>query len=142
MIRSMTGYGRAEHSTDEMDVAVELKSVNHRYLEFSARVPRNYAFLEERLKRYFQQRVSRGKLDVFVSIDASRQPGVAVAVSYTHLDVYKRQAHKILPGRLPVYDLHPVLHIAGAQIVVSVSYTHLIRRPVSRAKGSGPFCMM
>ncbi len=88
MIRSMTGYGRAEHSTDEMDVAVELKSVNHRYLEFSARVPRNYAFLEERLKRYFQQRVSRGKLDVFVSIDASRQPGVAVELNEPLAEAY------------------------------------------------------
>lgn len=88
MIRSMTGYGRAEQSTDEMDVAVELKSVNHRYLEFSARVPRNYAFLEERLKRYFQQRVSRGKLDVFVSIDASRQPGVAVELNEPLAEAY------------------------------------------------------
>ncbi len=88
MIKSMTGYGRAEHSTDEMDVAVELKSVNHRYLEFSARVPRNYAFLEERLKRYFQQRVSRGKLDVFVSIDASRQPGVAVELNEPLAEAY------------------------------------------------------
>lgn len=88
MIKSMTGYGRAEQSTDEMDVAVELKSVNHRYLEFSARVPRNYAFLEERLKRYFQQRVSRGKLDVFVSIDASRQPGVAVELNEPLAEAY------------------------------------------------------
>lgn len=81
MIKSMTGYGRAEQSSPEMDIAVELKSVNHRYLEFSARVPRNCAFLEEKLKSYFQQRVSRGKLDVYVSIDASRQPGVAVELN-------------------------------------------------------------
>lgn len=77
MVKSMTGYGRAEQSGSEMDVAVELKSVNHRYLEFSARVPRNCSFLEERLKSYFQQRVSRGKLDVYVSIDAGKQPGEA-----------------------------------------------------------------
>ena len=77
MVKSMTGYGRAEQSGSEMDVAVELKSVNHRYLEFSARVPRNCSFLEERLKSYFQQRVSRGKLDVYVSIDQSKQPGEA-----------------------------------------------------------------
>lgn len=81
MIKSMTGYGRAEQSLPDMDVAVELKAVNHRYLEFSARVPRSYAFLEERLKGYFQQRVSRGKLDVYVSVEASRQPGVAVELN-------------------------------------------------------------
>ena len=51
MINSMTGFGRYESITEEYRISVEIKAVNHRYLEFSARVPRNYAFLEERLKR-------------------------------------------------------------------------------------------
>lgn len=108
MIKSMTGYGRAEQSTDEMDVAVELKSVNHRYLEFSARVPRNYAFLEERLKRYFQQRVSRGKLDVFVSIDASRQPGVAVELNEPLAEAYAAALRRLaVCAGLPEESLLP-----------------------------------
>ena len=93
MIKSMTGYGRAEQSSPEMDVTVELKSVNHRYLEFSARTPRNYSFLEERLKNYLQQRVSRGKLDVYVSIDMGEEAdrsGVTVELNRPLADAYAK----------------------------------------------------
>ena len=51
MVKSMTGYGRAEDVIDGMQIAVEMKSVNHRYLEFSAKVPRSYGFLEDRRYR-------------------------------------------------------------------------------------------
>ena len=53
MIKSMTGYGRATGSFDGMDITLELKSVNHRYFEFSSRVPRNFGFLDEKLKSFF-----------------------------------------------------------------------------------------
>ena len=72
MVKSMTGYGRAEDVIDGMQIAVEMKSVNHRYLEFSAKVPRSYGFLEDRLKRFVQPLISRGKVDCFVQIDTLR----------------------------------------------------------------------
>ena len=62
MLRSMTGYGRAQASYENISVLVEVKSVNHRYFEFAARVPRMYGFLEDKLKSYMQSRVARGKL--------------------------------------------------------------------------------
>ncbi|MBC8570922.1 YicC/YloC family endoribonuclease [Zongyangia hominis] len=68
MIRSMTGYGRSEQIIDGRDILFEIKSVNHRFFEFSARVPRVYGYLEEKIKSYLQQRVSRGKIDVGVTI--------------------------------------------------------------------------
>ncbi len=68
MIRSMTGYGRAEGTAAGKEITVELKSVNHRYFEFSCRTSRGYAFLEEKLKSYVNSRVSRGKIDMYVSI--------------------------------------------------------------------------
>ena len=52
MIKSMTGYGRAEETVDSMNIVVEIKSVNHRYFEFFAKVPRVYGFLEEKLKAF------------------------------------------------------------------------------------------
>ena len=67
MIRSMTGYGRAEALVDGRNILVEIRSVNHRYFEFSCRVPRAYGFLESRLKTYLQGKLSRGKVDVFVA---------------------------------------------------------------------------
>ncbi|MEG1849663.1 MAG: YicC/YloC family endoribonuclease, partial [Oscillospiraceae bacterium] len=70
MARSMTGYGRSEQQLDGRTIAVEIKSVNHRYFEFSSRVPRSYGYLEEKLKGLVQASVSRGKIDVFVSVVA------------------------------------------------------------------------
>lgn len=68
MISSMTGYGRGQYTSEGIDVTVEVKSVNHRYYEFSARTPKNLLFLEEKLKRFFAQSISRGKVECFVQI--------------------------------------------------------------------------
>lgn len=70
MINSMTGYGRGQYTSGSIDVSLEVKSVNHRYFEFSARFPRNYGFLEEKLKSFFQSRIARGKVDVYLSVDS------------------------------------------------------------------------
>lgn len=68
MIRSMTGYGRSQQTLDGREILVEVKSVNHRYFEFSARVPRAYGYLEEKLKSFLQGKVSRGKIEMGVTI--------------------------------------------------------------------------
>lgn len=68
MIRSMTGFGRAQQVIGGRDILVEIRSVNHRYYEFSARVPRAYGYLEEKLKSYINGRISRGKVEVGVTI--------------------------------------------------------------------------
>ncbi|MBQ5331858.1 MAG: YicC family protein [Oscillospiraceae bacterium] len=70
MIKSMTGFGRAEQIIDGRDIIVEIRSVNHRYYEFSARVPRAYGYIEEKLKSFLGGRISRGKVEVSVSITA------------------------------------------------------------------------
>ena len=68
MVRSMTGFGSANAVMNGFDITVELKSVNHRYFEFSARLPRGYLFLEEKLKSFLQNRIGRGKVDMNVSV--------------------------------------------------------------------------
>lgn len=68
MIRSMTGYGSAEEILGGRNIRVEIKSVNHRYFEYTARVPRNCGFLEDRLKRLLSGAISRGKVEVGVTI--------------------------------------------------------------------------
>lgn len=82
MIRSMTGYGRNQDTVDGLSVVVELKSVNHRYFEYSSRLPRGYGFLDDKLKTYLQQRISRGKVDVFVQIHALEAVGSEVVVDH------------------------------------------------------------
>lgn len=69
MIKSMTGYGKSEQTIDSLNVTVEIKSVNHRYFEFSARVPREYGFLEEKLKKYCNSLITRGKVECYVSVE-------------------------------------------------------------------------
>ncbi len=70
MIRSMTGFGRCRETVDGLDITVEIKSVNSRYLECSAKLTRGFTYLEERIKPYLTSRgISRGKVDVWVSIE-------------------------------------------------------------------------
>lgn len=69
MIRSMTGYGREQQIVDQREITVEIKSVNHRYYELSARVPRVYGYIEEKLKSFIKGSISRGKIEVNVTIN-------------------------------------------------------------------------
>ena len=82
MVRSMTGYGRAEGVADGRNIVVEIKSVNHRYFEFSSRVTRGYGFLEEKLKSYLQERISRGKTDAYVSVEIPEDSAVVVQLNH------------------------------------------------------------
>lgn len=88
MIRSMTGYGRAQEEKNNMMVTVELKSVNHRYFEFNARVPRAYGFLEEKLKSFVNSRVSRGKIECYVSVEALDDGSAEVLVNHSLAGAY------------------------------------------------------
>ena len=90
MIRSMTGFGRAEATVGGKLITVELKSVNHRYFEFNCRTSRGYAFLEEKLKSYVSTRVSRGKIDMFVSITSVEDSDVEVVVNNSLATAYTK----------------------------------------------------
>ena len=65
-MKSMTGYGRSEKTVENLDVLVEIKSVNHRYFEFSSRLPKAYGYLEIPLKNLIKEKVNRGKVEVSV----------------------------------------------------------------------------
>ena len=82
MIKSMTGFGRSKRTVDGREITVEIKSVNHRYFEFSCRTTRGYGFLEEKLKSYISQRVARGKVDMFVSLSAPQDEQATVTVNH------------------------------------------------------------
>lgn len=83
MIKSMTGYGKSEQTIDSLNVTVEIKSVNHRYFEFSARVPREYGFLEEKLKKYCNSLITRGKVECYVSVEDLKEREMEVNVNET-----------------------------------------------------------
>ena len=83
MIKSMTGYGKSEQTIDSLNVTVEIKSLNHRYFEFSARVPREYGFLEEKLKKYCNSLITRGKVECYVSVEDLEEREMEVNVNET-----------------------------------------------------------
>lgn len=88
MIKSMTGYGRAQASVGSMNITVEIKSVNHRYFEFSSRIPRNYGFLEEKLKSFVNSLVSRGKIECYVSVENLEDGEVEILVNHSLASSY------------------------------------------------------
>ena len=69
MVKSMTGYGRAKAVCNGRSITVEVRSVNNRYLDFTAKMPRAYIFAEDAMKALVQKYVSRGKVDVFVTVE-------------------------------------------------------------------------
>lgn len=88
MVRSMTGFGRAKSNVDGLDITVEIKSVNHRYFEFSCRVPRAYSFLEEKIKSKLSTAISRGKVEVSVLIDDNTQNSTLVDIDREYTSAY------------------------------------------------------
>ena len=81
MVKSMTGYGRARQTLHGRDITVEVRSVNNRYLDCTVKVPRTYIFAEDSVKSRVQKAVSRGKVDVFITIDATAADETVVAVN-------------------------------------------------------------
>lgn len=88
MVKSMTGYGRAEDTLNGCTITVELRSVNNRYLDCNVRMPRLYLFAEETIKSRVQNTISRGKVDVFVTLDSTGGEQVQVSVNHPLADGY------------------------------------------------------
>lgn len=78
MVKSMTGYGRGEQTVNGYNITVELRSVNNRYLDCNVRIPRLYLFAEESIKSRVQNAISRGKVDVFVTLESTGEQKLKV----------------------------------------------------------------
>ena len=88
MLRSMTGYGRSQQTIDGFNITLELKSVNHRYFEFNTRLARNYNFLEEKLKSFFSDTISRGKVECSVMIESVEEADAVITVNHPLVKSY------------------------------------------------------
>lgn len=90
MANSMTGYGRSRRTAENYDITVEMKSVNHRYADFSIKLPRFCVFLEDDIKKCISKKVSRGKIDVFVTVrkeeDDSKEFTINTAAAKSLID--------------------------------------------------------
>lgn len=77
--KSMTGFGQSAIASERLDVKVEIRTVNHRFAEFNIRVPREFAQLEDQVRARLASRISRGRTDVFITIESHGEPHVEVA---------------------------------------------------------------
>ena len=94
MLKSMTGYGRVKVENDLREITVELRSVNHRYLDLNIKVPRIYGYLEDLVSKQAQAAIARGKVDIFVSVRAKEGADIKVtpnmAVIQGYVDALKK----------------------------------------------------
>lgn len=94
MIYSMTGFGRASRSEDGREMTVELKSVNHRYLDLSYRMPRHIGFIEDVLRTSLQNGLSRGHIDVYINYSNTRKDARTVRVDTALMQAYVNAARE------------------------------------------------
>ena len=95
MIKSMTGYGRARQELHKREITVEVRAVNNRYLDCGVKMPRMYAFAEDAVKQCVQKAVSRGKVDVFITVDASAADVAKVTVNRELAAQYAAALHEL-----------------------------------------------
>lgn len=96
MLKSMTGYGRGKLEIDGREYTVEIKTVNHRYNDISIRLPRYLIFLEDRLRQYISKTISRGKTDVFVSLNNLSDKGRTVKVDKKLVGIYLDEMKELI----------------------------------------------
>ena len=98
MLKSMTGFGRSEQIVDGRNVIIEIKSVNHKFFEYSLKISRGYNFLEDKLKNYLQSQVSRGKVDMYVHIENLEESELEIRVNHNlasgYMGAYKELSEK------------------------------------------------
>ncbi len=119
MIKSMTGYGEAKGSVEGLELSIELKSVNNRYLDTTVRVPRAFMFAEEAIKAIVHKHISRGKIDVFISVDSSRAGNVVVSVNEPLLEGYLAALRQI-SERYGLQDDLTAVNLARFQDVLTI----------------------
>ncbi|MBO5222276.1 MAG: YicC family protein [Clostridia bacterium] len=91
MIRSMTGYGRAQQATETGDITVEIKAVNHRYFELNARMPRAYLSLDDPIRAELRKSIVRGKVDLNLSVSRKEGDDTNVTVDRALLSQYLKE---------------------------------------------------
>lgn len=132
MIKSMTGYGSAKGQTGGLEITVELKSVNNRYLDTSVRLPRSFLFAEDAVKSAVQAHISRGKVDVFVSINTSLADDMTVKVNEPLLKGYIEAIRHISEEYSLANDL-TALSVSRFPDVLSVEKKDLDAEAISAA---------
>ena len=119
MLKSMTGYGRQELIAGGKKIHVEVKSVNHRYSDFTIKYPRHFAFLEDRIKKRAAESITRGKVDIFLTIENYETTDEEITINRAAAENYI-EALKKLRDEFSLTDDITVMSVARNQDVFTV----------------------
>ena len=95
MIKSMTGYGKALLSQNSRDYQIEIKSVNHRYLDISVKMPRQLSYLEEEVKKEISKKIKRGKVDVLITFENNSAEGKEIKINTELAKMYIKELRNL-----------------------------------------------
>lgn len=95
MIRSMTGYGRGKYEIDSREYTVEIKSVNNRFCDISVKLPRSISYLEEKVKKEITSKISRGKIDVFITFYNNSTKGKSIKFNRELASIYIEELREL-----------------------------------------------
>ncbi len=104
MIKSMTGYGRAVETVNGREFTVELRSVNNRYLDCAVKMPRSLSFAEDAVKQAVKQSVSRGKVDVFITVKSETAADTTVSLNKPVVEGYLAAMQQMVQCYEGVHD--------------------------------------
>ena len=124
MVRSMTGFGRCVETVDGLNITVEIKSVNHRYFEFSSRLSRAYQFAEEPLKSLLAKSITRGKVELSVFVEDNTDKSTQIEINHQYVKPYVEALRK-LAKEYKIKDDLKLSAIAGNQELLVVKKTAL-----------------
>ena len=119
MIKSMTGYGKAELNIESREYQVEIKSVNHRYADINVRMPRTLIGLEEIIKKQINEKIKRGKIDVFITFENNSQEGKIVNINQELANIYIEELKKLANKEKILSDIQ-VIDIARLPDVLNI----------------------
>ena len=110
MIQSMTGFGRGEAANEKYKVTIEMKSVNHRYLDLSVRLPRKLNFYEPAIRNQVKEFAKRGKIDIFVSMEQLQENAESIQynpqIAAAYLSGISQMADEFsIDGTIQAYQL-------------------------------------
>ena len=95
MIKSMTGYGKAEKIIEQRTYQIEIKSVNHRYLDISVKMPKQLSYLEEEIKKVVSSKIKRGKVDIFINFENNSAQGKNITINTEIAKIYISELRKL-----------------------------------------------
>lgn len=122
MIKSMTGYGKESLIIDSREYQVEIKSVNHRYLDISMKLPRSLSYLEEKMKKIIASKVKRGKFDVYVNFINNSTEGKNIKINTEIAKMYIKELKDLAESENLISDIN-VMEIAKLPEVLNIQNT-------------------